>query len=223
MYFETRVQGNRQAWDALAEVARLIRDDKLDEAQSILDAASLTCPTGRVGRGKSRGRDTQGQRARGGIYDERGYLYEVPQWCLTDPLDLVDEETPVEKDLDGGVSSDGTRDDSEEDGEYPPGAEGQSRHLSREEKGKGRARDIGDDIRVRARLSNTLKDVEIIMGSKQPARIAAQRLRETLGVGRVRLIYLGKELDENKTLEAQGWSPAHIMNAFIFEGDVKEN
>ena len=63
-----------------------MRDDDLTTAQGLLDAAGCTCPTGEVARG---------------VYDERGRLYELPDWVVGDPGDLVEDE---------GDKDDGDRD-----------------------------------------------------------------------------------------------------------------
>ncbi|KAF2234571.1 hypothetical protein EV356DRAFT_145990 [Viridothelium virens] len=49
----------------------------LADAQGILDAAGLTCPSGRM---------------RDGVYDAQGNRYVIPNWVVRDPEDVVDDE-----------------------------------------------------------------------------------------------------------------------------------
>ncbi|KAL9092335.1 MAG: hypothetical protein Q9165_004509 [Trypethelium subeluteriae] len=54
----------------------------LADAQGILDAAGLTCPSGRV---------------RDGVYDAQGNRYVIPNWVVRDPEDIVDDEDGEEE------------------------------------------------------------------------------------------------------------------------------
>lgn len=76
-FFDTRVTGAPEIWAAVRTVIELVRDGDLNTAQGVLDAAGCTCPTGEIARG---------------VYDERGRLYEVPDWVVGDPGDLMENE-----------------------------------------------------------------------------------------------------------------------------------
>ena len=196
-------------------VCELLSQNNVTDAQAILDAANLTCPTGRVGRGRSR------NSPRGGVYDERGELYDIPDWVVTDPLDLVEDEEKrgvVSNDIDQNIASDDDDGDDDDDGGKTEGDDS-LQERRREEKGKGRALDIGEEVRVRTRLSDRGTDVEVDVGTKQKCSILVRRIQDQIGARRVRLAYLGKILDETATLEEQGWQHGHVLNALVFEGD----
>ncbi|KAF2171403.1 hypothetical protein M409DRAFT_50849 [Zasmidium cellare ATCC 36951] len=210
-FFETRVTGRSEVWNALDIACQMIRSGELAEAQGILDAVGATVPTGKVSRG--RGRD----RLRGGVYDEKGALYEIPDWIVADPRDLI-EDAGTEKEIDG--ENDDEDDDEDWEGGVPVDSSAEDKEVVRP-KGKGRAEDIGDEVKLRARLSDRGTDVEVTLGSKQPVRIALQRIREQTGVNRVRLVYMGKPMEEGRTLADCGWRSGQVVNAFVFEGDEK--
>lgn len=169
-----------------------------------MDALNVTCPSGRVASG--RGQD----RVKGALYDERGERYDIPAWVLTDPADVV--EDAVEKDVEAGASIISDDDEEQEDPD--------ARQRRRDEKGKGRQQDLGEIIKVRCRLSDRGSDVVVSgIGTKQRVSVIIRRIQEQIGTKRVRLVYLGKPLDENKTLHEQGWSLGNVLNAYVFEGD----
>ncbi|RMY76413.1 hypothetical protein D0863_01957 [Hortaea werneckii] len=206
-FFDTRVTGRQECWEAVRLVCEMLRQGNVADAQGVLDAANLSVPQGRVAIDKGR------HRHRGGVYDERGELYDVPLWVVADPQDVVeDEEADAEKDLDGTASdSDGGAGDEED-----AAVAGQQR---REEKGKGRAEDIGDLLSVRCRLSNLGSDVVVEVGSKQKVTVLVRNIQQQIGPKRLRLVYLGRTLMEGKSLEELGWQQGHVINAMVFEGD----
>lgn len=190
--------GRQEIWDALKAVCECLRQDDVAEAQAILDAASITCPHGKVGRGRTRAKQQEG------VYDEQGQLYDLPYWVVTDPQDIIEDEG---KDIDAEAEED------EED-------EANEASLARrQEKGKGRAESIGEELRLKVRLSDRASDMEVTIGSKQNVSVAIRAIKDQINVRHCRLVYLGKTLDEGKTLEAQGWKNGQVVNAFVFEGD----
>lgn len=196
-FFETRVSGDAEIWKALRVVCGMVRDGNLSEAQGILDALNVTCPTGRIARDRGK------HRGRGGVFDERGELYDIPAWVVTDPQDIVEDK---EKEV-----GDGTGDDED--------SESATASNKRDEKGKGRAEDPGESVTVRARLSNTGTDVVVTVGTKEKIEVIVRQILERTGNKRVRLMYLGKTLDERSTLEQSAWKQGHVVNALVFEGD----
>lgn len=82
-FFETRVTGRREIWDALRQVAESVRENDLTTAQGILDAIGVTLPTGRLEEGG---------------YDEAGNLYRVPNAVLSDPTNIQPEDESTETD-----------------------------------------------------------------------------------------------------------------------------
>lgn len=194
-FFDTRISGRQEVWDALKMVCDLLQKGEVEQAQGIMDAVGLSCPNGRVATGK--GRD----KVKGGVYDERGVSYELPAWVVQDPEDVLEDSEDEKTAEDGGVGEDG------------------SSEIKREEKGKGRAADLGEIITLRARLSDRGADVSVQVGMKEKVAAAVRKIQERIGPRRVRLAYLGHVLLESKTLEEQGYQPRNVVNAFVFDGD----
>lgn len=175
----------------------MLRADDLAGAQAIMDAVKINCPSGKFARG--RGRD----RGNGGVFDERGVLYDIPNWVVADPRDIVEDNENEDKiGIDGADDSDEAADAEEEAARI------------REEKGKGRAIDIGEETRVKVRFSDGTGDLEIPFGAKQNAGVIVKKILEQRG-DKVLLMHRGKKIDERQTLEAQGWQAGVVLNAFL--------
>lgn len=54
-FFDTRVTGSPEIWTALRRVSEMLRAGDVGNAQAIMDAANVSCPTGRFAR--PRGKD----------------------------------------------------------------------------------------------------------------------------------------------------------------------
>lgn len=204
-FFDTRVTGIPEAWQALREVCRLVRRagrEEMADAQALLDASGLTCPHGRIARGRS-GRDRS---IKGGIYDEAGNRYDVPEWVLMDPEDIVEDEG--EKEIDGGGTADGESDD---EGDITPGV------YPRRHKGKERAHDVGEVVRLRARLSDRSTDVVVEVGMLETIGVITERIREQARVQRVQLMYLGHKLADGTLFGECGWKKDDVLNAMVFD------
>ena len=142
-------------------------------------------------------------------------MYDIPPWVLVDPDDAVGDEEE-EKDVKAGAPAEG--DDGEDvDGEDTDDPAAIARR--RDEKGKGRAEDPGEIVQMRARLSDRGTDITISIGVKQKIGDVVRSIRQRIGDKRVRLMYLGKALDERTTLEDSAWTRGHVVNAMVFEGD----
>lgn len=204
-FFDTRVTGIPEAWQALREVCQLVRRAgraEMADAQALLDASGLTCPHGRIARGRS----TRDRSVKGGIYDEAGNRYDIPDWVLADPEDTVEDEG--EKEIDSGGAADGESDDE--------GAGAPESHPQRH-KGKERARDIGEVVHLRARLSDRSTDVVVEVGMLEPIGVVTERIREQARVQRVQLMYLGHKLADGTLLGECGWKKDDVLNAMVFD------
>ena len=78
-------------------------------------------------------------------------------------------------------------------------------------------------VRVRVRLSTGARDGEVSVGARQPVSALLRLLvRPPGGVvpagARVRPVYLGRVLEPNNTLEAQGWKVGDVLSALVAEG-----
>lgn len=207
-------------------LVELLQAGQVGSAQGVLDAAGCTCPTGELWRGS--------------VWDEMGGLYEVPDWVVVVPVEVVEEEDEggevVEEDKSGG---------SEEE-------------VGGREKGKARAVEVeaGEVVRVRARLSDRGTDVLVKVGKGERVGGVLGRIREAVDVSglvpplscslepcfdnapivatnwpvvicadlctqiserqKLKIAYLGKVLLENESLAAQGWREGHVVNVLVF-------
>ncbi|KAJ5770994.1 uncharacterized protein N7511_003045 [Penicillium nucicola] len=218
-FFETRVTGRAEVWAAIASAISLMRTGDLATAQSIVDAAGITVPTGDLCEG---------------CYDQQGVLYRLPQCIVSDPENMAvmtdTDGTVSEQDLgDAGHATDDSDDDEEEldddriqDGKLSTddasGDELIEREVERrrDEKGKTSERDL---IRVLARLSDRSgPDLVLSVGKGQTVGFLARRVHQEAELAdnaRVRIAYLGHLLKEKQSLLDQGWKSGHVVNALV--------
>ncbi|PKY09022.1 ubiquitin domain protein [Aspergillus campestris IBT 28561] len=135
-FFETRVTGRSEIWAALSTAIALMWAGDLATAQSIVDAAGVTVPTGDLCQG---------------CYDEQGVLYRLPQCIVSDPQNIVREPLPRRDDDDddddfdtdhGKLSLDEASDDELISDEL---------ERRRDEKGKTSERDLIHNVAFIAR------------------------------------------------------------------------
>lgn len=200
-FFETRVTGQREVWDALRQVADCIREGDITTAQGILDAVPCTLPTGRL---------------EDGTYDERGCLYKLPLNVLTNPTNMLPDEN-VDGETMVGVPS-----DSKEVTEIEKPLSAATLASTQTDDGqmadKGKAVIDEDAVKVKCRLSSTGSDVIILVGKSQKVATLAVRLREEATIPaatKIRIFYLGREMKEKKTLEDQDFREGHVLNVFV--------
>ena len=87
--------GRPEIWETLKAVVNLVAEGDIATAQSILDAAAITVPTGDL---------------KNGVYDEVGNLYQMPEHIISDPQNLILDPP---KDLAGETSVAPSDDDEE--------------------------------------------------------------------------------------------------------------
>ena len=127
-------------------------DGDITTAQSILDAAAITVPTGDL---------------KNGAYDDAGNLYQLPEYVISDPENMLSDATNILKGED--ESKDVTEDEEEIE-------------RKREEKGKAVLK-IGDIVKIKARLSDRGgPDVVVTLGKDQPVRILVRRIQDEANV-----------------------------------------
>ena len=205
-FFETRVTGRAEIWATIKAVVDLLGEGEIPTAQTMLDAAAITVPTGDL---------------KNGAYDEAGNLYQMPEHIISDPQNLI-LDSP--KALAAGTSMAVSEEEDEDELE-----------RRREEKGKSVIKS-GDIIKVKARLSDRGgPDAVVAVGKEQPVRTLARRIQEEANVcstsqpiyiadsllqlsgkGKMKIAYMGKILRENESLPAQGWREGHVVNALVF-------
>lgn len=223
-FFDTRVSGRQEIWQTLKAALEVLWDaDKasreppdtqdnsdsepdvdadehnptvaLATAQSILDAADITLPTGDLA---------------DGAYDPLGNYYQLPAYIVSDPTNIASSSSDVaalgesKADLTADEEVDRDEDDQEQ---------------RRQEKGKAvvKTRDL---ISVTIRMSDTSRDLKVEVGKDETVRSIMKHIIQEIGHRpgyHIRLIFIGKVLKENTSLMAQGWQPGNVVNAFVYE------
>ena len=135
-------------------VVVLLVEGDIPMAQGILDAAGVTVPTGDLVNG---------------AYDEIGNLYQIPEYIISDPTNLVAISQEV-------VAKGETVNGEAVNGEAVNGEADEDMEGRREEKGVLKT---GEMIRVKARLSDRGGlDVIITMGKDQTVRTLVRRIQD---------------------------------------------
>lgn len=164
-FFETRVTGRPEVWAALSTAIALLRAGDVATAQSIVDAAGATVPTGDLCEG---------------CYDEQGVLYRLPQCIVSDPENIVGSASPTnptpedrEQDEDTEGLSDGKLAVDDASGDE---LIAQDLERRRDEKGKTSERDL---IQVQARLSDREgPDLKLLIGKRQSVGFLARKVQQ---------------------------------------------
>lgn len=165
-FFETRVTGRQEVWAALSTAITLMRAGDLSTAQSIVDAAGVTVPTGDFCEG---------------CYDEQGALYRLPQCIVSDPENMVQSPSST---------ADRSRDDIGQDDDTEALSDGklatddasgdeliaEDLERRRDEKGKTSERDL---ISVQVRLSDRGgPDLVLLIGKSQSVGFLARKIHQ---------------------------------------------
>jgi len=206
------VTGDPQTWAALKIACEHLRNNDVAGAQTMLDNLGLTCPTGRIKHERPQAREGQSRGHKGGVFDERGQRYDIPGWLVSDPLDLVHD------------AADNNGDDTEAEEDVPDnhaeklGSMDGASDLSVEPSAEKGKQVVGNIVQVRARLSNGDQDVTVECGLKEKVKVLGQRIREKAGLDdgkKVKLVYLGRMMPEDKSLMDCAWKEGHVVNALV--------
>lgn len=159
-FFDTRVSGRQEIWNCVRVVTELIRQGDVETAQGLVDAADITVPTGDLAEG---------------VYDQVGGYYQLPEWVVADPSNILPDEDPSSKGADVVEEEYHVEaiEISDKDGALD---------TTREEKGKGRASDKEDGLKVKARLSDRATDVVVRVGKQERVQALVERIREEAAV-----------------------------------------
>lgn len=154
-FFDTRVTGRPEIWQTIRVALEVLwkggdpqdTDQGFGTAQTILTAADITIPTGDMA---------------GGVYDRFGAFYPIPEYIVSDPINLA--VVPPRVVLDD--------EDKSEEGE-----QSEEELRRREEKGKRVM------IELKARLSdNGGADLTVKVGKDDSVRLVTRRIFEASGV-----------------------------------------
>lgn len=163
-FFETRVVCRPEIWQTLHAALQVLWDanpeDSQDEdsalatAQTILNAAEISLPTGDLVNG---------------AYDSLGNLYALPEYIVSDPDNLADDDGA---DFKGDTST--AEDDTAGEEDDVDSEEAERR---REEKGKG-VLDEREMVTLRARLSETGQDIIVPVTKTDSVRSVVKKITD---------------------------------------------
>jgi hypothetical protein len=163
-FFETRVTGHREIWNGLKNVIDCLREGDLADAQGILDAMSVTLPTGKL---------------EDGAYDENGNLYKLPQAVISDPSDVIEDIAEADtKTVTGDADTLASK--LEPSGETTLS---ESKQISKEEKSRAAKGKIAvrDAVKIRCRLSDRgspESDLTVLLGRSEKVGFLTARIEE---------------------------------------------
>lgn len=188
-FFDTRVTGREEIWASLKAVVDLLVEGDLQTAQSILDAAGITVPTGDL---------------INGAYDEAGNLYQIPEHIINDPDNvIIDAQDAVAKDEDKGetIDEDEVERRREEKGKSVIKSEDMVNVKARlsDRGGPDIVISMGKEQNVRVLVRKIHEEANV------PGKV------------KVKIAYLGKLLKDGESLQAQGWREGHVVNALVFQ------
>lgn len=182
-FFDTRVSGRPEIWQTLHAALDVLwtaditgREDPNDSsddnsaplalatAQSILDAADITLPTGNLA---------------DGAYDLLGNYYQLPAHIVSDPRNIVSGDDDNDDDRFGEAktaedTTAGADDDDDDFGED----EAERRRLH---KGKAVV-NVSDQVLAVVRMSNTARDLKLDVGKDESVRSIIHRIVEESNV-----------------------------------------
>lgn len=145
-------------WDPEGQNAQDESSNGLATAQMILTAAEISLPTGDLANG---------------VYDSLGNYYQIPEWVVCDPQNVIEDVEDVRK---GEASTAGEDTAAEDEGLSENDHEGKE-----QEKGK-EVVDVREKVPLRARLSENGKDVKISIIETESVRHVCRKIAEKAGV-----------------------------------------
>ncbi|KAF4927415.1 Ubiquitin domain-containing protein 2 [Colletotrichum viniferum] len=197
-FFETRVTGRPEIWQSLHYALQVLWDpashgaaedgtNGLATAQSILDAADITLPTGDLAQG---------------AYDQLGNYYQLNEWAVANPTNLVEDDATIDvADDDEGLSTRDFKDDL-------AGGEETTEELDEDE-----------NLSLLARLSENGRDVTVGFSKTDTVKVITGKILNEAGLSptkkKIRLAFMGKLLKENLPLTEQGWTQGQVINAYV--------
>jgi len=168
-------------------VISLLDDGDFSTAQEILDASSITLPTGDLV---------------DGAYDYFGNLYAIPEYVVSYPTNVIDDLTGLEAEekLTASTSTKATASTGETQGqrEIPAGEVIQVKARLSDRGGSG-------------------QDVVVTAGKDDSLRTIIEGIATLAGVNpsKIKIAYLGKILDPRRSIVAQGWKTGNVVNAMV--------
>lgn len=171
-------EGRKEIWDALRAAASAFEGNDHPLAQAILDGASITLPHGAL---------TE-------CYDELGNRYQLPVYCLSPPVNMIEERSD---DPDGSDPDSGAADPmAGSGGGGDPGS--------------------GGEFQLRLRLS-TGRDLRLAVRSSDTVGMMKRRLQSQEGVvsATQRWFFSGRPLTDRLRLDQLNISRDYVVQVIL--------
>ncbi|XP_061755437.1 ubiquitin domain-containing protein 2-like [Nerophis ophidion] len=167
-------EGRKEIWDALRAAASAFESHDHQLAQAILDGASITLPHGAL---------TE-------CYDELGNRYQLPVYCLSPPVNMIEERS-----------------------DEPDGSDPDSGGADASAAGDGGA---AGDFQLRLRLS-TGRDLRLPVRSVDTVGMMKRRLQSQEGVaaGTQRWFFSGRPLTDRLRLDQLNISRDYVVQVIL--------
>ncbi|XP_036976289.1 ubiquitin domain-containing protein 2 isoform X1 [Acanthopagrus latus] len=169
-------EGRKEIWDALRAAASAFESNDHLLAQAILDGASITLPHGAL---------TE-------CYDELGNRYQLPVYCLSPPVNMIEERS---EELDGSDPDSGAADPSSGSASDPAS---------------------GGECQLRLRLS-TGRDLRLAVRSTDTVGMMKRRLQSHEGVPAAtqRWFFSGRPLTDRLRLDQLNISRDYVVQVIL--------
>ncbi|KAB5577695.1 hypothetical protein GE09DRAFT_1051864 [Coniochaeta sp. 2T2.1] len=200
-FFDTRVTGRQEIWQALRAALELMweadtaaRDSRVRQqglAESPTESeVGVTTTSGEQDRDAALATAQTMLTAAeitlptgdlaNGAYDSFGNYYSLPEWIVADPIDVC-------------LAEDG---------------EGEGREVYGDAKGELTA---GEET-----AEEELEDDEAVRRREEKGKAVVDMRDQLPSTKKIRLAYMGKILKESSSLLSQGWKQGHVVNALVF-------
>ena len=202
--------GRIEIWNLLKTVVDLGMSGDVDTAQAMLNSAGITLPTGDLG---------------DGCFDIQGARYLIPQYCLCDPDNVTEVSDATAPDLAP------TSNPSNASVTAPVDNESHHRQISTTDDDDKAVLLTQEHNEIVSTLPTSATiEIKVRISSSPPQDITlnlpttANSLRvkreiidciPTLATKSLKLILLGKLLDDHKSVKSQGWSTNIMLQAFV--------
>jgi hypothetical protein len=177
-------------WDSAAPDDQ--EDEGLATAQTILSAAEISLPSGNLVNG---------------VYDSLGNYYQIPEWVVCDPDNIVEEDR---LDTKGDVSN---------AGDETAGEDEEDLNQNREDRGKAVV-DVREQIAVRARLSENGRDVVVNISKHDTVKTLGQRIAEESGVSLSPTSAMQRSIANHPAPDARHQEDSHGLYGQNVEGKL---
>jgi len=220
-FWSTRTEGNPQMWHNIRSVAEALAANDVVLANAILEASEIVSPSGTM--------DT--------LYDERGAQYKVPIYCTSNPVELVGESpgagvTPTLNDgnyTNNNTNSSSSNSNINNNSTSLPVATVASVSATGDRSSPVKATSVravdGKPLNLKIRINPGDLNLQVAASSGHSIGdlkklIVQQSLQSPTPMPKIdedrqRILFMGKELQNNQILSAVGFDEQKVVQVFM--------